>query len=227
MIAYNYTYCTENPAHTKTMNTMTTHKLARTLLLGFFFLLGSIASAATEKLQPPQMLIDLTSQALLAKLKDPAFASNKTEIRAFVDQSIFPNIDTVRMSALVLGKHWRKASKQQKKQFIEAFKTLLVNTYSTTFTEQFDDWSIKYLPLKLHNGDKTTTVKTIVSQPGKANAKIDYAMVLRNGRWKIYDLKVEGISLVISNRETFSQMIKDSRSLDKVIAELEAKNNKL
>ncbi|GFO71802.1 phospholipid transport system substrate-binding protein [Bathymodiolus japonicus methanotrophic gill symbiont] len=209
------------------MNTMTTHKLARTLLLGFFFLLGSIASAATEKLQPPQMLIDLTSQALLAKLKDPAFASNKTEIRAFVDQSIFPNIDTVRMSALVLGKHWRKASKQQKKQFIEAFKTLLVNTYSTTFTEQFDDWSIKYLPLKLHNGDKTTTVKTIVSQPGKANAKIDYAMVLRNGRWKIYDLKVEGISLVISNRETFSQMIKDSRSLDKVIAELEAKNNKL
>lgn len=221
------TYCTENTAHTKTLTIMTTHKLPHTLLIGFFFLLGSIATAATEKLQPPQLVIDLTSQVLLDKLKDSAFASNKTEIRTFVGQTIFPNIDIVRMSALVLGKHWRKASKQQKKQFIAAFKTLLVNTYSTTFTEQFDDWSIKYLPLKLSDGDKTTAVKTIVSQPGKANTKIDYAMILRNEQWKIYDLKIEGISLVISNREAFSQMIRDSGSLDKVIAELEAKNNKL
>ena len=205
---------------------MTTHNLQRTLFVGFFLFISITATAATEKLQAPQRVIDNTSHALLEKLKDPGFASNKTEIRNFVESAIFPNIDTVRMSALVLGKHWRKASKQQKKQFIAAFKILLVNTYSTTFTEQFNDWTINYLPLKLEPDDKKTTVKTIVSQSGKADAKIDYAMVLRNDQWKIYDLKVEGISLVISNRETFNQMIRDSGSLDTVIAEMEAKNQR-
>jgi len=205
---------------------MTTQLLPRTLFLGFFLLLSTQATAATEKLLAPQLVIDNTSRALLGKLQDPGFASNKAEIHNFVDEAIFPNVDTVRMSALVLGKHWRKASKQQKKQFIVAFKNLLVNTYSTTFTEQFNDWTIDFLPLKLKTGDKTTTVKTIVSQAGKADAKIDYSMILRNDQWKIYDLKVEGISLVISNRETFSQMIKDSGSLDTVITELETKNKK-
>ncbi len=205
---------------------MTIQLSRRTLFLGFFLLISINATAATEKLLAPQLVIDNTSRALLGKLKDPGFASNKTEIHSFVDHDIFSNVDTVRMSALVLGKHWRKASKQQKKQFIAAFKNLLVNTYSTTFTEQFNDWTIDYLPLKLKAGDKTTTVKTIVSQTGKADAKIDYSMVLRNNQWKIYDLKVEGISLVISNRETFNQMIKDSGSLDTVIAELEAKNQR-
>ncbi|NYT46768.1 MAG: ABC transporter substrate-binding protein [Candidatus Methanofishera endochildressiae] len=51
-------------------------------------------------------------------------------------------------------------------------------------------------------------------------------MVLRNDQWKIYDLKVEGISLVISNRETFNQMIRDTGSLDTVITEMKAKNKK-
>ena len=205
---------------------MTKQLLPRTVFLGFFLLISITATAATEKLLAPQLVIDNTSRALLGKLKDPAFAANKTEIRTFVDEAIFPNVDTVRMSALVLGKHWRKASKQQKKQFIVAFKRLLVNTYSTTFTEQFNDWTIDYLPLKLKAGDKKTTVKTIVSQSGKSDAKIDYSMILRNNQWKIYDLKVEGISLVISNRETFSQMIRDSGSLDTVIAELEAKTQR-
>ncbi len=219
-------HCTENTPYTKTLATMTAQLLPRTLFIGFFLLISTQATAATEKLLAPQLVIEHTSEALLSKLKDPSFASNKTEIHTFVDEAIFPNVDTVRMSALVLGKHWRKASKQQKKQFIAAFKNLLVSTYSTTFTDQFNDWTIDYLPLKLKTSDKTTTVKTIVSQAGKADAKIDYSMVLRNNQWKIYDLKVEGISLVISNRETFSQMIKDSGSLDTVITELKAKNQR-
>ena len=205
---------------------MSTQFLPRYFFLGLILLICTNASAAIEKLLPPQQVIESTSETLLGKLKDPGFASNKSEIRTFVDTAIFPNVDTVRMSALVLGKHWRTASTEQKKQFIAAFKNLLINTYSTTFTEQFDNWTLRYLPLTLKDTDTNITVKTIVSQPGKADAKIDYSMVLRNGEWKIYDLKVEGISLVISNRETFSQMIRDSGSLDTVIAELEAKNQR-
>ncbi|OQK15228.1 hypothetical protein AU255_18900 [Methyloprofundus sedimenti] len=203
---------------------MSTQFISRYFFLGLILIICTNASAAIEKLLPPQQVIESTSEALLDKMKEPGFINNKTEVRAFVDAAIFPKVDSVRMSALVLGKHWRKASTEQKKQFIAAFKSLLVNTYSATFTEQFDNWTVQYLPLTLKDTDTNITVKTIVSQPGKADAKIDYSMVLRNGEWKIYDLKVEGISLVISNRETFNQMIRDSGSLDTVIAELEAKN---
>lgn len=205
---------------------MTTKIQHRHLFIGLILLISNVATAATEKLLAPQLVIQNTSQALLAKLQDPGFASDKTKIRIFVDNTIFPNVDTVRMSALALGKHWRKASKQQKKRFIAAFKNLLVNTYSTTFTEQFTDWTINYSPLKLKASDKKVSVKTKVQQSGKPDAKIDYSMILRNEQWKIYDIKVEGISLVISNRESFSQMIKDTGSLDGVITQLEAKNQR-
>lgn len=219
-------YCTENTTHTKTLTIMTIQLLPRYLLMAFFLFFSVTAIATTEKLLAPQLVINKVSQALLEQLKEPDFANNKTAIRSFVNATIFPNVDTVRMAALALGKHWRKANKQQKKRFIVAFKALLVNTYSATFTEQINNWTIDYLPLKLKISDKTTSVKTIVSQPNKADIKIDYAMILRHAQWKIYDLTIAGVSLVISNRESFSQIIKDSGSLDKAIAQLEAKNQR-
>jgi len=203
---------------------MTIRLFTHTLLLTFCLFVSTLTCAATSSLQAPQLVIENTSHALQEKLKNPAFAKNKTEVRDFVNKEIFPHIDTVRMSALVLGKHWRKASKEQKVQFIHAFKSLLVNTYSSTFSEQFQNWSIEYLPLSIRAKDKKTTVKTTVHQSGKPNAKIDYSMTLRKGKWLIYDLKVEGISLIISNRDTFNQMMKDNDSLDAVIAKLEEKN---
>ncbi|BCG65607.1 MAG: phospholipid transport system substrate-binding protein [Methyloprofundus sp.] len=203
---------------------MTTPIIPRFILLSCLFFFANLTTAATESLLAPQKIIDNTSQMLLAKLTDPDFASNKKEVRTFVDKNIFPNVDTVRMSALVLGKHWRKASKQQKKQFIAAFKNLLVNTYSSTFTEQFKDWTIQYLPLKLKENAKKALVKTKVQQTGKPTSSIDYSMILHNGQWKIYDIKVEGISLVISNRTSFNQMIKEAGSLDNVIVQLQEKN---
>ncbi len=203
---------------------MTIQLFSRFLLLTFCLFISPITTATTNNLQAPQLIIENTSHALQEKLKNPDFAKNKTEIRNFVDQEIFPHIDTVRMSALALGKHWRTASKEQKVQFIAAFKNLLVNTYSATFSEQFQNWSIEYLPLTIAADDKSVTVKTTVHQPGKPEAKIDYSMVQRNNDWRIYDLKVEGISLIISNRDTFNQMMKDNGSLDVVITKLEEKN---
>jgi len=203
---------------------MTIQLLPRSCLLSFFLFISQLASASTESLQAPQRVIENASLALLTKLEDPNFASNKSESRAFIDQTVFPSVDMVRMSALVLGKHWRSASKDEKMRFITAFKNLLVNTYTSTFTTQFQNWTIEYLPLDIKTSDKKTLVKTKVQQPGKPDAKIDYSMLLRNGKWKIFDIKIEGISLVISNRDSFGQMVKELGSLDAVISKLEAKN---
>jgi len=183
-------------------------------------------AANAESLLAPQQVIAEMSQVLLKKISEPGFITDKTKVRQFVDRQIFPHIDSIRMSALVLGKHWRTASTEQKKRFIHAFKNLLVNTYSATFTEQFNHWSIRYLPLTLNKGAKKILVKTIVSQQGKPSAKIDYSMILRKNQWKIYDLTVEGISLVISNRTIFNEMLQKSNALDAVIADIEEKNRR-
>ncbi len=191
-----------------------------------FIILFNPVIANAESLLAPQQVIAEMSQVLLKKMAEPGFITDKTKVRQFVDRQIFPHVDSIRMSALVLGKHWRTASTEQKKRFIHAFKNLLVNTYSATFTKQFNNWSIHYLPLTLNKGAKKALVKTIVSQPGKPSAKIDYSMILRKNQWKVYDLTVEGISLIISNRTIFNEMLQKSHSLDAVIADIEEKNGR-
>ncbi len=198
--------------------------LPRYLLIFFLVFSNAALKAEQQDLLAPQRVIEKASIKLLDQLKDPSFAQDKKQIRAYIDQEIFPQVDTILMSALVLGKHWRKASKMQQREFIRAFKQLLVNTYAATFTEQFHNWTIRYLPLKLKDSDKKILVKTRIYQKGKPDTRIDYSMVLRKGEWKIYDMTVEGISLIISNRTIFGKMIKGSGSLEKVIEELTAKN---
>jgi phospholipid transport system substrate-binding protein len=198
--------------------------LTRYTLILFLVFFSPFIKANNQDLLAPQKVIANVSNKLLIQLKDPSFAANKAEVRQFIAQEVFPQVDTILMSALVLGKHWRKASKMQQREFISAFKQLLVNTYAATFTEQFHDWTIRYSPLKLKDSAKKILVKTRVRQAGKPDTRIDYSMVLRKGEWKIYDMTVEGISLIISNRTIFGKLIKDSGSLEKVIEHLVAKN---
>jgi phospholipid transport system substrate-binding protein len=198
--------------------------LSRYLFIFFLAFSSFTLRAEQPNLLAPQRVIAEASVKLLAQLEDPNFSQDKKQIRHYIDQEIFPQVDTILMSALVLGKHWRKASKMQQREFIRAFKQLLVNTYAATFTEQFHNWTIRYSPLKLKDSDKKILVKTRVRQAGKPDTRIDYSMVLRKGEWKIYDMTVEGISLIISNRTIFGKMIKDSGSLENVIKNLKEKN---
>jgi len=198
----------------------------RTLSFSLLIVLFNPATASTEPLLAPQQVIAEMSQVLLKKIAEPGFITDKTKVRQFVNHQIFPHVDSIRMSALVLGKHWRTASTAQKKRFIRAFKNLLVNTYAATFTKQFNHWTIDYLPLSLHKGDKKILVKTIVRQSGKPSAKIDYAMIFKNNQWKIYNLTIEGVSLIISHRTIFNEMLQNSKSLDNVIADIEKKNRR-
>ena len=197
---------------------------SRYVFILFLAFSSATVKAEAQDLLAPQQVIEKASVDLLEQLKDPHFSQDKKQIREYINQEIFPQVDTILMSALVLGKHWRKASKMQQRAFISSFKQLLVNTYAATFTEQFHNWTIRYSPLKLKDSDKKILVKTQVRQEGKPDTQINYSMVLRKGKWKIYDMTVEGISLIISNRTIFGKMIKDSGSLEKVIENLVAKN---
>lgn len=190
----------------------------------FSLLLGFASPSFASDLSAPQQIIEELSNKLKDKLKDPSFGKDPQQVTEFVEQEVFPHVDAFRMSALVLGKHWRTATKEQKKKFTHEFRDLQVRTYASAFSTQFQDWSVNFLPSKLREGAKKTTIKTHILQPSKKPVNVDYYMAFRKGKWKVYDVKIEGISMVITNRNTFNDLIRRNGSLDAVIAEISKKN---
>lgn len=182
-------------------------------------------SQADDSLSPPQQVIQKTSDELQSTLQTAEMRNNVEKAREFVQTVLEPHTDFGRFSALVLGKHWKKASADQKSRFKKEFKGLLVRTYATAFTE-YSDWEIRYLPLRTNSDDKKVVVKTEVLQPGAAPVSISYRMINKKGEWKVYDIIIEGISLIKNYRTSINNDIKSTGSLDSVIDKLAARKIK-
>ncbi len=202
------------------------HYFAFFLLLtgsAFLALLPASASATTD-LSPPQKAIEDVSNQMKAQLQDEEFNKDFSQVSELVEKIIYPHVDFKRISALVLGKHWRKADKQQKARFTHEFQTMLVRTYARAFVE-FDDWSIRYLPV-VKKSSKKVIVKTEILQPGRQPVAVSYRMVKVDGEWKVYDIIIEGISLVTNYRKSFKNEMKRTGSLNAVIDTLAQRNAK-
>ncbi|MGR8935191.1 MAG: MlaC/ttg2D family ABC transporter substrate-binding protein [Gammaproteobacteria bacterium] len=180
------------------------------------------SAVATELLPPQQALYD-ASEKMKARVQDPNFVRDFKKFTEFVDTVIYPQVDFNRLSALVLGRHWKEASRDQQERFKKEFKMLLVRTYSRAFLE-FREWSVRFLPLHMNDGDKKLIVKTEVLQPGQQPIGVDYRMALTREGWKVYDITIEGVSLVTNYRNSFKTEIERTGSLDGVIDTLAARN---
>lgn len=190
------------------------------MFLGLFSLL-SVARAAD--LAEPQVAIEDASNQLKEKLQDKSFTKDFKKITVFVEDVIYPHMDFNRISALVLGKLWRQASPQQRADFKKEFQTLLVRTYSRAFVE-FKDWSIRFLPLNMEDDAKKVIVKTEILQPGLQPIAVNYRMLLTKGHWKVYDIMIEGVSLVTNYRTSFKNEVSRTGSLQAVIDQLATRN---
>lgn len=194
------------------------------MLLCLMLSIGCSAIQADPLLEP-QLVIQRTSDILQKNLQLSEYKSDFTKATQFVDKTIDPYMDFTRVAILVLGKHWRTASDAQKERFRKEFKMLLVRTYATAFTE-YADWSIRYLPLNLTPNDDKVVVKTEILQPGAPPTAVDYRMANESGTWKVYDILIEGVSLLQNYRTTFSQEITQSGgNLDPIIDRLVERNN--
>ncbi len=189
----------------------------------FIGLLPFGVQAAGGELLPPQIAIQTASDQMKAKLRDQDFKQDFAKVNEYIEEVIYPHVDFNRISALVLGKHWRGASKKQRRAFKKEFQTLLVRTYARAFLA-FKDWSIRFLPMKLAGDTKKTLVKTEVLQPGKTPIAINYRMIQVKGKWKVYDIIIEGVSLVTNYRTSFKNEVKREGSLDAVIAKMSERN---
>ncbi len=193
-------------------------------LFAFLALFLSMVSANAGGLAEPQLAIENASNKLKEKLQDESFTKDFKQITVFVESVIYPHVDFNRISALVLGKSWRKASSEERANFKKEFQTLLVRTYSRAFVE-FKDWSVRFLPLNMKEGAKKVIVKTEILQPGIQPIAVNYRMVLSKGHWKVYDIMIEGVSLVTNYRTSFKNEIKRTGSLQAVIDQLAKRNN--
>lgn len=193
------------------------------VLLGMVLSLVAAIAAAGEALLPPQQVIQRTADQLQFNLQKPEYKSDFKKATSFVDRALESNVDFDRVAALILGQYWRTATPVQREKFKKEFRFLLVRTYTTAFTE-YSNWKIRYLPLEMAPADKKVTVRTEILQDGAQPVAIDYRMIGEGKDWKVYDVLIEGVSLLQNYRSSFVDEIARTGSLDKLIAHLEERN---
>ena len=179
----------------------------------------------------PDTLVEETAREVLKIIKrdKDTLSGNKEKILSLVKSKILPHFNFTRMTRLAMGKNWSKASPQQQQELEEAFRTLLVRTYYKALAV-YSDHTIKVSPVKNMAGKTDTTVKTEVIPSNGQAISINYSMGKTNNSWKVYDITVAGISLVINYRGTFNSKIRSSgvkgllKALNKKNRAMEAKD---
>jgi len=195
-------------------------------LYGAVILLLVLGMLPVWAVEAPLKLVQETSDKVLAKVISRKDELNKSpgEIVALVNDIVVPQFDFIRMSRLVLGKYWRRASNDQKDDFVEQFRTLLVRTYAIALLN-YSGQSIVYLPMHEHAGATEVTVNTEVRDDGAPSIPINYRLYLKDENWQVYDIVIDNISLVSNYRTGFSNKIR-RKGLNSLIVQLKKKNQK-
>ena len=193
----------------------------------FALCLALFVTATVVAEEAPDVLVQrVTEEVLDIVRKDKDIQNGHTQkVMELVDKKVLPNFNFTRMTALALGKEWRKASPQQQQQLTAEFRTLLVRTYSNALTS-YKNQKIIYKPFKMAPADVDVLVRTEVQQPGSKPVQLDYSLEKVDGSWKVYDVVVAGISLVTNYRDQFNQEVRNG-GIDGLIAAIAAKNKSL
>jgi phospholipid transport system substrate-binding protein len=174
---------------------------------------------------PPDQLVRKTTDEILVltKANREIYAKDLNKLYKMTDEKVLPHFDFTRMAQWVLGKHWRAATPDQRTRFTAEFRDLLVRTYATALLS-YTDQQIVYLPMTTKPGEQDVTVKTEVKQSsGGPNIPIQYTFYKNGEDWKVYDMSIEGVSLVTNYRNVYSSKI-GKEGLDALIASITQSN---
>jgi phospholipid transport system substrate-binding protein len=178
---------------------------------------------ADEIVAPDVMVRNVTDDvlAIVRQDKDIQKGDSAKTVR-LVETKVLPHFDFERMTALAMGKDWRRASPEQKSTLIEEFRTLLVRTYSKALTE-YRNQTMTINLLRAQPDGSDARVRAKVHQPGGKSILIDYDLEKSDNAWKVYDISVDGISLVTNYRGSFGQEV-SANGVDGLIKSLHSKN---
>lgn len=172
----------------------------------------------------PDQLVKKTADDVIEVIKNDKDiqAGNQQKIFALAEEKILPNFDFEKVARLVLGKNWTNATPEQKTAFQAEFKTLLLRTYATALSK-YKNQVIEYKPFRMEPSAESATVKTAIQQPGGDPIAVDYTLGKKGEDWKVYDIVIEGVSLVTNYRSQFAQEIRQN-GLDSLTKKLADKN---
>lgn len=187
-------------------------------------LLACVSLGVRADTPEPEALIRNTVDEVLAIVKrDKDIQSGNTKkVNELVDAKVLPHFNFTHMTRLAVGKNWRNATPEQKKVLEIEFRNLLVRTYTTAFTT-YQNQEVEVKSLKMANDATEVTIKTFILNKGKPPLPVNYDMEKTANGWKVYDLSIEGVSLVTNYRGTFAEQIQKS-GIDGLIKMLVEKN---
>lgn len=191
-------------------------------IIGLLLLAFSVLTYADNV--APDVLVKTTTVDVTTILKrDRAVLLNDSQkLYALIDAKVLPHFDFNQMTMLAVGRYWRQATPAQQQALIKEFRTLLVRTYANALAE-FNNQVIEFKPFNMAANATDTTVQTQVKQPGAQPIPIDYSMEKTDAGWKVYDVSIDGVSLVTNYRSSFATEIRNS-GIDGLIHTLAGRN---
>jgi phospholipid transport system substrate-binding protein len=185
------------------------------------FVSAMVLLSLAAQAQSPNAVIEEATQQLDETLqgRKDELAADRTELYDVINDILLPRFDQTYAAQLVLGPHWKTASKEQRQKFIDAFYENLLQKYADGVLE-YDQSRIEILPFRGDASKPRATVKTMVRLDDGTKVPVDYSLVKRDAGWLLFDVSIEGISYVRNFRAELNSEIQNS-SLDAVIARLQ------
>ena len=182
-----------------------------------------VLHAHAQPLGPDELVKKVTEDVLAAVKSDKELAAgDRQKALQLAEEKVLPHIDFAEAARLAVGLAWRQASKEQREQIVTEFRRMLVRTYSNSI-QRYEGQSVKVLPARMKPGDTDVTVRNQYLRPGQTALMVEYAMRKTEQGWKIYDIVVEGVSLVLTYRSEFDAIVKQ-QGIDGLIKRLAEKN---
>ena len=183
---------------------------------------GAPAAASGAATEGPTEVVQSAAQGMLSDLDKnrDAYRRDPAKVGALVDKYLLPHFDTEYAARGVLGQHWRTATPEQRKRFIDAFYHSLLNNYGAALVDFTAD-RLKIFPSNPEGDATRATVRTEVKRANGDRVSVNYYLHKTPQGWKAWDVVIDGISYVNSYRTDFGEQI-EQQGLDAVIKRLES-----
>ncbi|MDD5367145.1 MAG: ABC transporter substrate-binding protein [Gallionellaceae bacterium] len=198
------------------------NKALKALTLSVALLASPAAFAAAA---PDTLARNTTNEVIqIVKQDDDIKNGRSSKVYALVETKILPHFDFQRMAKLAVARNWNIATPEQQQTLVDEFRSLLVRTYAASISS-VSDYKVDFKPLRMASGDTDVIINSEVSKPGAPPITIDYRMEKMGEDWKVYDVVVDGVSLVTVYRNSFSSEVRRG-GIDGLIQALTRRNQR-
>jgi len=187
-------------------------RIALFVVMGVFVAAQVFAGTTAE--------VKKTVDEVVRIVSDKKMKRNESVRRQALKQAIGSIFDYTEMSKRTLGRYWKQRTPEERKQFVDLFAALLERTYANKI-ESYHNEKIVYIKETTDGG--YSEVKSTVITPSRDEFSLDYRLINENGKWKVYDVVIEGVSLISNYRGQFSRIISE-RGYGELVKRLQTKD---